>query len=692
MRTSARGFLFLTALLLGGTPLARAQSTALPLFGHVFVVVEENTDYASVVGNPSMPYLNSLIANNGLATNYVADTHPSLDNYFMLTAGTFEAGNDPLWNCTIATGVVSDDNIVRELLAAGKTWKLYAESLPAPGYTGCGVGNYVKRHNPFAYLNDVADVPAQAANMVDFTGNFAVDLANGTLPHYSFIVPNLMNDAHSGTLAEADAWLATHIAPLIASSLFQRDGLLVIVFEEDGTANPGCTGAGNDCGGHVAAVIVSPFIKSAGFTSDTSYHHENVLRLTAEGLGLKTFPGGAATSENMAEFFNAPEVSLTPASVDFGNQRLDATGVSETVTLTNTGTAPLAILHIATGGDFRQSSDCPLAPDTLAAGAPCTISVTFAPTARGSRTGQLTINAETPASPYVLDLAATAASAVVSLSPSSLTFATRLLGTTSAGQDVTLSNTGDAPMNITSKTVSSRFAETDNCGSSVAAGTSCTISVTFTPTATGPITGSLAVSDDLGNTYSVSLTGAGMDFVLAVPSGSESATINAGQVATYGLTLTPTGFVGTVQLTCTGAPSRAACAVSPDSAALDGVSGRVIIASVATTAPGAAMPEVRRVAPPGPVSLRVGIWLLAAMLATLMMASAGVRSRKAQWRRWAALGALASCLSLAAACGGGGASPPARRPGTPSGTYHLTVTATYAGTVSRSTTLTLIVR
>jgi len=115
--------------------------------------------------------------------------------------------------------------------------------------------------------------------MVDFTGNFAGDLANGTLPHYSFMVPNLINDAHSGTLAAPDAWLEANLDPLVASPLFQRDGLLVIVFDEDASPNAtGCTGSGNDCGGHVACVLVSPFIKSAGFTSNASNHHENVLR------------------------------------------------------------------------------------------------------------------------------------------------------------------------------------------------------------------------------------------------------------------------------------------------------------------------------------------------------------------------------------------------------------------------------
>jgi tartrate-resistant acid phosphatase type 5 len=279
---------------------------ALAHFGHVFTVVETHYGYASVVGSSSMPYLNSLITKYGLATNYVADTTPAIDNYFMLTTGKFEAGNDDTWNCATTTGVVSDDNVVRELVNAGKTWKAYIESLPSTGYTGCNSGFYLKYHNPFAYLTDVANSATQKNNMVDFTSNFASALAGGTLPQYSFIVPNVNNDGHDGTLAQADTWLKTNIDPLVQSAGFQQDGLLIILFDYDVNSSTGCTGTGNNCGGQVAAVIISPKLVSAGFKSSNSYHHENVLRLMTEGLGLTTFPGRAATSTNMSEFFTGP--------------------------------------------------------------------------------------------------------------------------------------------------------------------------------------------------------------------------------------------------------------------------------------------------------------------------------------------------------------------------------------------------
>src|SRR5437660_3823973 len=120
-------------------------SGTVPASSHVFVVVEENHSYSSVIGNSSMPYLNSLASKYGLATQYFADTHPSIGNYFMLTTGQIIT-NDDSFGAT-----VDADNIVRHLTAAGKTWRSYAEGLPAVGYLAAGPYPYAKNHNPFAY-------------------------------------------------------------------------------------------------------------------------------------------------------------------------------------------------------------------------------------------------------------------------------------------------------------------------------------------------------------------------------------------------------------------------------------------------------------------------------------------------------------------------------------------------------------
>jgi len=262
---------------------------AVPLFGHVILVVEENHGYSQVIGTSAMPYLNGLASQYGLATQYFANTHPSIGDYFMMTTGQIITNDDAY------TGTVSADNIVRRLLTAGKTWKSYTESLPTVGYTGGDVYPYLRRHNPFSYISDVTNSSNQKNFLVPFT-QFAADLRNNQLPQFSFVIPNALNDAHDGSLSQADSWLKTNIAPLIASAPFQKDGLLIIVFDEaaDTDASHG--------GGRVAAVIVSPRAKN-NYQSTKVYQHEATLRLLLEGLGITTLPGSAATAPDMIEFF-----------------------------------------------------------------------------------------------------------------------------------------------------------------------------------------------------------------------------------------------------------------------------------------------------------------------------------------------------------------------------------------------------
>ena len=258
---------------------------------HVFIVVEENRNYSSVLGSADMPYLNGLATTYAYAKNYYADTHPSIGNYFMLTAGQIITNDDRF------SGKVTDDNIVRRLIKAGKTWKEYSEDLPSVGFTGGDSGGYVRHHNPLSYFSDVRDGSSQAQNLVPFT-QFATDLQNHALPNYSFIVPNNQDNAHDGSLAQADSWLQTNIDPLIQSSDFNTPGggLLIITFDESGSDK-------THGGGHVLWVIVGPGVKK-GYTSTATYQHASTLRFMTETIGITEFPGAAASAPDMGEFFS----------------------------------------------------------------------------------------------------------------------------------------------------------------------------------------------------------------------------------------------------------------------------------------------------------------------------------------------------------------------------------------------------
>jgi len=254
--------------------------------GKVVVVVEENHGFSSVIGNAQMPFLNTLATQNALAAQYFANTHPSIGNYFMMTTGQIITNNDAFMT------TVSADNIVRHLLTAGKTWKSYAESLPSVGFTGGDVLPYVRHHNPMSYFSDVVGT-AQANNLVPFT-QFAADLKAGQLPDFSFVAPNLNDDAHDGTLAQADTWLQSNIGPLLADPQFQQNGLLIVVFDEAETTDT------TNGGGHVVCVAVGPLVKK-GFQSSILYQHQNLLALIASYLGIDGNIGAATGAAPMSD-------------------------------------------------------------------------------------------------------------------------------------------------------------------------------------------------------------------------------------------------------------------------------------------------------------------------------------------------------------------------------------------------------
>jgi acid phosphatase len=258
--------------------------------------MEENHSYENVIGNSAMPYFNSLAQKGALATQYYADAHPSLPDYLELTTGAMDTFDDNF------SGTISSDNLAREITAAGKSWKTYQEEIPSAGYLGGDSGNYIKHHNPFAYLSDVINDPSQAARIVPFT-QFASDLNANTLPAFSFVVPSRIHDAHTcvipnctdtDLLSQADQWLASNIAPVLASSQFQNGGLLLISFDESNLADI------RHGGGRVALIAVGPKAK-AGVQSTTFYQHENTLKTVCTALKLSICPGAGASASAQSD-------------------------------------------------------------------------------------------------------------------------------------------------------------------------------------------------------------------------------------------------------------------------------------------------------------------------------------------------------------------------------------------------------
>lgn len=226
---------------------------------HVVVIVEENKPASSVIGNPDAPFVNALAQAGAQAQQYSAVAHPSLPNYLALTSGT-TAGitsdcNPPGGSC-LDTG----PNLAEELDSAGHSWRMYAESMPAP-CTTANTSRYAVKHNPFLYFPSVTNDAAYCAWHDVPYDRFASDLATTTsLPDFSFISPDLCDDMHDCSIATGDAWLQANVPRILASAAFTRQrSLLVITFDEGDQADNVVTCIFAGSAARVHTVSAAPF-------------------------------------------------------------------------------------------------------------------------------------------------------------------------------------------------------------------------------------------------------------------------------------------------------------------------------------------------------------------------------------------------------------------------------------------------
>jgi hypothetical protein len=480
-----------------------------------------------------------------------------------------------------------------------------------------------------------------------------------------------------GTFQQPTGFFGTSIlglsSPIVGD--FNGDGKLDIAFSSQS-----------------ASVVTILFGNGDGtFSRHVEYATDQVPSLVAadfNGDGALDLAMTDVTYQTVAVFLNSPVSALWPSRLVFGNQLAGTSSSEQTVTLSNPGAARLAISSIAASGDFTATNDC---GSSLAVGASCQVSVTFAPTAEGDRKGILTFTTNASPVPQMLSLEGTGEAPGVSLSPSSLTFAAQVVGTTGASQSVELTNTGDEPLTITSIGVSGDFSQRNSCGSAVAAGANCALSVTFTPTAGGARNGTLTVVDNApGSPHTVGLAGTGQDFSIGIASGSSAtATVTPGQTATYSLSLSALGGLNqTISLTCAGAPSEATCTVNPSTFTPSGAGPENVTVTVTTTAPSHALP-VERPSPPFALLGSVIVALVLLLAVALASARHPLTTRRNKVLL-ALVGAAVVALAIVmAACGRGGE----HNPGTPAGSYSITLTGTLSGSspLTHTITLTLVV-
>lgn len=276
-----------------------------PEIGRVFLIVMENTGYEKMIGSVHMPYLNKLVSKYSLATNYFANTHPSIGNYFVLSTGKIISRKTEFFSS------VKEDNLVRSFEESKKSWMSFAESLPRPGYLGDHAYPYVRRHNPFVFFDEVRTNKQLASNIVPYKQKtFLRFLESNQLPEFVYILPDQrsnMHDCHRAPknnrclphqkLRHGDWWLKKNIDPIINSHGFGKKDILILTFDEAEEATDARHG-----GGRVPMLIIGARVKP-GYKSDTFYQHESTLRLICDELELATCPGAGSTASSMKEFF-----------------------------------------------------------------------------------------------------------------------------------------------------------------------------------------------------------------------------------------------------------------------------------------------------------------------------------------------------------------------------------------------------
>jgi len=243
-----------------GSAGSASAATQLPTYSRIVIVVEENHSASEIVGDKSAPFINSLASGGALMTQSFAVTHPSQPNYLALFAGdTFGVTSNA---CPVDFG--NAPNLASELLAAGLTFGGYAEGLPATGSPVCGAGKYARKHAP--WLN-FSNVPAGVSMPLSaFTGD-------GTLPTVSFVIPDLNNDMHDGSVATGDSWLATHLSGY-ANWARANNGLLIVTWDEDDES-------GNN---RIPTIFYGAGIRPGSYGQSIS--HYNVLSTIEQIYGL----------------------------------------------------------------------------------------------------------------------------------------------------------------------------------------------------------------------------------------------------------------------------------------------------------------------------------------------------------------------------------------------------------------------
>lgn len=270
----------------------------------VFIVLFENKNWSEIVGNPSAPYLNSLLSLGAHTENYYENPsaiHPSEPSYIWLEAGDnlgIVDDNAPIDN-TRATA----KHLVRLLDDAAISWRSYAEGIDGRSCPLVADGLYNPKHVPVLYFDDVTDsVSATSARCISHVrpySELASDLASGDVAAYNFITPSLCDDMHNTTgcakpssIENGDDWLSRELPTILGSRAYESGGAIFLTWDESENGEL-----------PIGMIVLSPFVK-AGYSSARLYTHSAMLRTAQEIFAVQPFLRDAADSPSLSELFS----------------------------------------------------------------------------------------------------------------------------------------------------------------------------------------------------------------------------------------------------------------------------------------------------------------------------------------------------------------------------------------------------
>ncbi len=531
---------------------------------HVVIVMEENHSFSSIIGSSQAPFINSLAQQGALFTQSFAIEHPSEPNYLDLFSGSNQGVTDDSCPHTFST-----ENLGSELTAAGLTFTGFSEDLPSAGSTVCTSGAYARKHSPWINFTNIPSSANQpfTAFPTDFT----------TLPTISFVIPNLNDDMHDGTISQGDTWLQQHLNNYIQFAQ-THNSLLIITWDEDD----------NSSSNQIPTIFLGPMVKTGQFNEHIT--HFNVLRTLEDLYGL-THAGSAANATAISDVWKQVAADFTlsasPTSLSVNQGSSGSTTISTTVSGGFNSAVSLSVSGLPSGVTASFS------PASLAAPGSGSSTLTFTASSTATAgTTNVTVTATgggvTHTATVALTIVSTATpSFTVSASPKSLSVTQGSSGNTTIS--ITVSGGFNSAISLSVAGLPAGVTASFNPSSIAAPGSgSSTLTFSASSTATtGAATVTIsATGGGITNSTTVSLTinaAATPDFTVSASPSSLSIAQGASGSSTISTTISG-GFNAVVSLSVSGLPAGVTASFNPSSIAAPGNGSSTLTFTAGSTA------------------------------------------------------------------------------------------------------------